>query len=245
MADEVNESELDESMSTLSKMLKAEGSDVDLIKAKKSDDEDDSDDDDYDAKYMKRNMPRYMKENQSGNKDMKKMKKAVDHEADSVSDELEDAEAVLINGTDMFKASQEHAEKTTQVIESLSNSQEQNTSLLKALSSVVLEMGEQIQKMGSEAQPRKSVLNAGETKLIKADTGDQSENAPLQKAAEYMQKNTLLGIKKLVLKAMSTGDQKAGIVVTELESCFGDLNLLPNSSQKYVADLISAQEAGA
>lgn len=244
-----NNEDFDESIAQLTDLLKAE--DVDdsdaLLKANGS--EDDESDDEYDEKYMKRNMKRFMKNNKSTMmkymKDMGSVKKAIDHDMDEINGELGDAEAVLVNGTDILKAAQEQSDNFVGVLQALIPEQVQQGKLIKALGSVVLEMAEQINQIGSVPQPRKGITNSGETNLTKAQGTDESgEEAPigsLQKAVNFMKDNGFGGIRKKVLKAMNNGDQKAFETITRLEACNGNLALLPKTTQDYIADLVSAE----
>jgi len=245
-----NNEDFDESIAQLTDLLKAE--DVDdsdaLLKANGSEDDDKSDDE-YDEKYMKRHMKRFLKNNKSTAmkymKEMGSVKKAIDHDMDEINGELGDAEAVLVNGTDILKAAQEQSDNFVGVLHAIIPEQVQQGKLIKALGSVVLEMAEQINLIGSVPQPRKGVTNGGETDLTKAkDTDEGGEEAPvgsLQKAVSFMKENGFGGIRKKVLKAMNNGDQKAFETITRLEACNGNLALLPKTTQDYIADLVSAE----
>lgn len=247
------DNEMDEAVEQLTNLLKADSDDSDtLIKANGGDSEedeyDDEDEDEYDEKYMKRNMKRFMKDNKSTMmkymKNMGSVKKAIDHDMDEISDELDSAEAVLVQGTDILKAAQEQSENFVGVLQAMIPEQVHQGKLIKALSSVVLEMAEQINKIGSTPQPRKSVLNAGETNLNKAQDQESGKGASLQKAADFMQTNGFGGIKRLVMKAMNKNDQRAFDAITRIESCHGNLALLPQATQNYVAELIAAEGNG-
>lgn len=236
---------MDESIEALTDLLKADESESDLLKANSSESEDDEEEDDgekgYNEQYMKKYMKRFMKENKDymlkNMKGLGRMKKAVDLEVDNIENELPDAEAVLINGTDMFKASQELGEKFVNVLEGLIPQLQYITQLQKAQGSVIIEMAGQIDAIGSAPQPRKSVVNADEAPLTKAQP---EQGTSLQKAAEFMKANSYSEVKRSVLKAFQeTQSPQASVAISQLDMCGGDLTRLPKHTIDYIASLVA------
>lgn len=244
MADETQTDE-DRAISNLSELLKASDETTpDLTKAKPSGgSEDENKDDDYDASYMKRHMKRYMSENKAKMKkalsDMDSLNKAISHEVASIDEEGETAEAMLINGTELVKASYNLAETFASVLKALLPELEYMKELQKAQGTVTLEMAETLQKIGSMPQERKSKTSGAEVDLTKAATVEPGENKLLQKAVDFVSENGVGAIKRKLTKAMEDGDTQAGQALSRFEMAGGDLRRLPQEVVNYIGTMLT------
>lgn len=235
-------------VSTLKGLLKANednGAGTLLQKAKDKDkgkDKDDDKDDEYSEAYMKNNMSKFMKNNASYMKKMGYMQKAVDnaYEAADNGGELE-AEVTMVDGTEMFKAFKEMSEHflkaVTSISERLDGVEEQvdfANKISVAAGEVLVKASESLDKISSEPLTPKSQM-VGQPELHKAAIKDvpADGNQVLQKAMNM----GVGGAKKILIKAAMDGNGEAGRVLTQVESCFGNMTLLPASSLKLIASL--------
>lgn len=242
--------EEDKSIEALQEILQRAVSDDGLLKAKKKNDDDDEEKEEYDEKFMKK-MKSYMKKNKKYMKDdeeMKGMKKALETEQADLSGEIQEAEATIVDGTKMFQKFVDFAEgmmkamsSVGQRLESLEDQLEFNGELAKASGSVLVKTASLMDNVSNTPNPLKGVAAS----FVPQATAQQPEagNANLQKAAflEKAGKLGISGIKNLLQKAMLSGNMEAGKVLTTIECCHGNLNLVPNSGMRVIANLLPTQ----
>lgn len=240
----------DKSIEALQEILQRAVSDDGLLKAKKKDDDDDNDDDEYNEKFMKK-MGRYMKHNKKkfmkDDDDMKGMKKALEIERDDLSEEIQGAEAVIVDGTKMFQKFVDFADgmlkamsNVGQRLESLEDQLEYNGELAKASGSVLVKTASLMDSVSNTPNPLKGIAASFTPTIAKQP---EAGNANLQKAA-FLEKAKVLGfsgIKNLLQKAALSGNQEAGKVLTTIECCHGNFNLVPDAGMRVIANLLPTQ----
>lgn len=184
------------------------------------------DDDEYDAKYIKRYLKKYAQENDNDFKKFCKeigvLKKAVEEAANVDTDE---ADAVLVDGTSMFKAFSDFAE---------------------IVSESLVEMNGKVNEILKIASAQAAVVKAQSDVLINA-AEMLEEGTPMYKgivsAPDGRRENKLdiNRVKHLLYKAAQNGDQRAFNAMTKVESCYGNLNLLGAETIKYISTLAEAK----
>lgn len=191
----------------------------------------DDDSGEYDVKYIKKYLKKYAKENDDDFKkfckDMGVLKKAVTDLADSEG--VDEADAVLIDGTSMFKAFNDLAEGLVEAVAALKGEVNEikdvlieNTVLSKASSSVLVKAAETLDSMGSIPEPSRGVRVAA---------------MPAERANPLM-KGDFTTIKRALLKAAENGDTRAFSAMTKVESCYGNLAMVGEDTLKYIQTII-------
>lgn len=213
-----------------------------LIKASQAEDDDaggdgGDDDDDYDEAYMKKHLKRYMKANKEEAKEYAQelgfLKKSF---TDSVSalENVEEAEAVLVDGTGIFKAFTDLAgalvEKISDLkeeIADLRSNLEYQGELTKASGEVLIKSFETVEALAQAPAPRRGVTSVPQTVVTQSDS-------PLQKAKGMNYRE----IKRMVLKAAQEGNSEAAELVTSLDICGGNLRMLSPEDLKTIDSLV-------
>lgn len=260
MGDEyTGDSEEEDAVSLLNKAISSQPENP-LNKAGNGGGNDDGgDDDDYDEEYMKKYMKRFMKNNKEYMG--KYMKKAADFGAEVIdefnsrSQELEDAEAVLVDGTDMFKAYAEFTQNMLKAftelhgeVESLRNDVAYGNEINKAAGQVLIKADKVLGEISKQPNSAKGVQHM--QKAAQATGGAIQPNNNGGQAGEgqgVLQKAQSLGVggaKQLLIKAMQDGNQSAGRAITELESCGGNMARLPQSTLHLISNLHTAAGGG-
>jgi len=200
----------------------------DLQKANSSNEEDDKkkkegDGDEYKPDYMRKNMKRYLKENaeeaQNYMKEAGLLSKAVMDQYDEGT--VEDHDATVIDGTDMFKAFVAFTDNMVKAFTSVSERLEAiedavafNNELNKASGSVLLGTAKIVDNIGAMPNPVRSQL---------AGAGAEGGGSPLQKAQS-------LGMRRVVdllIKAAQNGNRDAATAVSYVEIAGGINERLP------------------
>ena len=221
-----------------------------LIKASDGADDDDDDDDDdekkgYNAEYMKKYFKRYMKENKDDVEEyagqLGMLKKAMSQAVDDV--EMSGADATLVDGTEMFKA-------FVDIVNTLADSQQviyekladleshvaYNTELSKASGNVLIKAAETLEGNYSEPNKVKGAVSATQLPVggQGQPMGSMGGNSNLLSKAQSIGVNE---IKHKLLKAAEAGQAEAISVMTQIESCFGNLSKLPQKSLQFINNL--------
>lgn len=242
MADQENDvtNEYNESVAKLQGLLKsdtAESQDLQKAEKEKDDDKDDKDEkgDEYNESYMKKYMKKFMANNPDYASKMGKMKKALDNAYDASESDMAEAEAVMLDGTEMFQTFKDLGDGLLKAFSDLSGrleSIEQSVGiqheLSKASGTILVKAVESLNTLSSVPKQVKGQLT-GQT-IQKADNSQGN----LQKASSL----GIRGIKDLLLKAVHSGNHSAGTIITEVESCRGNLTLLPGTSVNFINSLI-------
>jgi len=216
-------------------------------------DEDDKDDDDkddkkkddgdkYDDKYMKKYMKKFMRQNPDYMSQMGKAKTDIDAEHDLASKNGDlQAEATMIDGTEIFKSFKTMSANFLKAVvafdERLSRIEKNlvfNNEVASLSGEILIKASETIDQMASMPAPLRARLAAQTMQKAKSETADG------EKAETVFQKALSLGFsgsKKVLMKAVMDGNSEAGRVLTQVESCFGNLSLLPPTSLRLIADL--------
>lgn len=198
--------------------------------------------DEFNAEYMKKYMKRYLKESPEDAKKFMKdaglMKAAVQEAAEPTG--LDDAEMTVIDGTEMFKAFSGFTTHMLKAYDALNSKVDAlmkmgaETSLIqKAAGTVLVKAATTIDTFGSQPQPVRSVQH------VPAQVQANAAGTPLQKAAA-------LGIgvlRQKLLKAATSGGtdaHQAASVLTQIESCGGNLGRLNPASQRFIESLATA-----
>jgi hypothetical protein len=212
-----------------------------MLKAKK---EDDNGEEKEDQEFMGK-VKKYLKENPKCMEDLGYVKKAQEKfeamgkETQSEADNLE-ADAIIVEGTEFIKSFVELGqsllkayEATNAKIESLEQDIIFNTDLNKASSAVILKAKEQIDAIGKTPQPTKSALGQENPTIP-----EKPDDTPL------LVKAKAIGIgkgKELLMKAVYNGNTEAQNMVTQLESCAGVLERIPEQTLKLITVLDEAE----
>ncbi len=240
----------DDAVAALKGMLKA--------KAESDDDEgkdkdDDSKKEEYNEAYMKKNLSKFMKDNPDYMKGMMgkmgMMKKAVDDAFISAEDDGDlSAEVTMVDGTEMFKAFKEMGNefiKAAQVfadrLENIERAVGYSNDVSQGIGEVLIKASETLESISSAPMPTKTRF-VGDSSLQKAKSSNDTPQETMQKAARAVQTLGIAGAKKVLMKASMEGNTEASKVVTQLESCFGNMGLLPAKSIKLIADLAPQAE---
>lgn len=241
-----------DAIATLKGMLKAKA-DHDrqaMLKSRKEDDgkdneEEGDEEEEYDEEYMKKYMKKFLKKNNKFVQSLMGLQKAVDtaYENAAQHDDLT-AEVTMIDGTEMFKAFQGATDAFVKalvtVCDRLDALEEQVSSqndITMASGEVLVKAVETLEALASTPAPVKSQLvgkGAPMQKAVSAQSaGDNASAAP---------EIGITDAKRILVKAAAAGDGVAGKVLTQVESCFGNMGLLPASSLKYIADLAASNK---
>lgn len=243
--------EQDESLKRLQDLLKAsdEGGHSEPDGDEGGKGKGDGDGDEYNAEYMKKHMKRFMKENGSYMKKHMKSDGALSKAAaDAFGDlsgagpdaaDLSEADSIMIDGTDFFKAYQESAERNNEVLQNLCKAVDtlgemmgQQFDLSQAAGEVLSKAYTKISAIGGQPMPRQSVV-AGQPEAGQ-ETAPEGHNAMLAKAKEV----GASGVRQALIKAIQNGDQDAGDVLAQLDSARSVDRLTPSAQQK-VASLLA------
>lgn len=235
----------DEALKNLELLLKASSNDDDDDgKGKDNDvtpdidvDDDKEDDKDYDPKYMKKYLKKYAKDNEdefkSFCKDVGILKKAADDALSNITDNdhFDESDAVLIDGTDFFKAMvgivKEQGELLKAMKEELKDVKSavfESAVLQKAEGLAIVGLGNKLKTAADAPLPLK-----GKTTLEKAE----QVNQPNLKNIEV--------VKKALMKAGEAGDTRALNAMTRVESCNGNLGLVGKQTLEYIQSLIDTK----
>ena len=206
----------------------------------KGDEDEDEEDEDsgYDEKYLKKHMKRYMKGHKSemkkNMKDLGLFTKAMSDMADSAQRDINDhqAEATLIDGTEMFKAFADVTEKMGKIMSKQAHDLAEIKSVLveqsviaRASGATLVKAAEMLDRDLSAPNPRKGMLFGTE----KPDTGMMKAQNPSYSIGT---------VRQALFKAAKSGDQSAMKVMTEVESCFGNFSLIPPRSMQYIDSIM-------
>lgn len=257
MSDENTEEEEDKQVEDLTTLLKAGPS-------KKNDDtdNDDDDDDDYDEKFMAKHK-RYMKKMDKRNDKnmpsptggpggyMGKVKKAYDNfvkVSGKIQDEAitQEADAVLVEGTAFMKAFTDLGDRFKEVIEDLSikvseleSKLDYSNALHKASSEVLLKANTSLEIMAKTPNQ----VRSAQTTVNQIITND-----PLNSdGSSLIQKAKAIGIpkaKQSLLKAAMNGNNHASGYMTQVESCYGHMELLEPPVLNMIINLAEQETTG-
>lgn len=226
----------------LQNLLKAQEDEViddELLKANEEE-LDDEDTDDYDAEYCKKYMKRFMKENADEAKkyagELGFLKKAVETEYENL-DGIEEADAILIDGTSFIKTQSELNNAMLGVLQSIQERQEKleenlnnNLDIVKAIGGTLVDALEAktIAEESLFPQKRKGVVSEPQRVVTKA-----KETPGLVKA-----KDMKFGeIKRMVMKAISEDNKEAMSLAPAIDACNGNLGLLSGAALKTIDNL--------
>lgn len=197
--------------------------------AKKKEEEEDEEGK-YDAHYIKKFLKKYAKDNEEEFKkfckDIGVLKKAVVDAAEDA--ETDEADAVLVEGTEMFKAFADFAEKTTEAI---------------------IDIKEKLNEMSEIVMGQAAITKASSDVLVKAAEmiASLEDSAGMYKGVVYhnseekgQKKLDITAIKSRLLKAAQEGDPKAFNAMTKVESCYGNLALVGADTISYIKKLMEA-----
>ncbi len=213
----------------LNDLLKASGND-DVFKAEQDDNNNNDDGEgdipkEYDPEYMKKHMKKYMKENPQSAEDLGFLKKAVTEPLNHL-DGVEEADAVLVDGTEVLKAVGDSLCKMADMIGCLSGKVDamesgQNFALQKAIGGAVVKVSETVDKIASAPNLQKGLNFASQhnkdNSLIKAD-GKVIKNA--------------------LMKAVSSGNDRALTIMTNFESSGGNIQRLQQNDVAFINNLL-------
>lgn len=206
--------------------------------------DDDDEDDKYDAEYMKKYMHKYMKENKGELEKMAKEAGVLKKSAEASGEGLDgpDAQAadgggvILYDGTNNLK------------------------SLIKAVVDLAVKVGENSQDMvllkAANIKTYQMLEGIGavvagndDSAVVPAPKGQQHA-APVvpgpESGSQLLQKAQAMGVHKIMdalMKANKAGDVQAGLLVTALESCNGQIGALPQEYQTGLDRILSAVAA--
>ena len=199
------------------------------------DKEPDGDADDYDEKYMKKHMKKYMKENKKAcrkaadeaelyDKEMKKAIDSIDLNADGAVVEMADLspvlDAIVETNSAMLKAINTLIDRT----DIITGQNEKSFEILHKAAAVTAETADSITGYMGAPQGRKGVTTGDMTKA-------QAHTSTLDPKVVY----------RVLAKAMTAGDQKAGGILEVFESSGKNLRYLNSERQAYVAELIKKE----
>ena len=199
------------------------------------DKEPDGDADDYDEKYMKKHMKKYMKENKKAcrkaadeaelyDKEMKKAIDSIDTEADGAVVEMADLspvlDAIVETNAAMLKAINTLIDRT----DIITGQNEKSFEILHKSAAVTAETADSITGYMGAPQGRKGATTGDMTKA-------QAQASTMDPKAVY----------RVLAKAMTAGDQKAGTILEVFESSGKNLRYLNAERQAYVAELIKKE----
>lgn len=210
-----------------------EGDEAILAKAKK-DEEDGGEEDTYDAEYMKKHMKRYMMENKKACKKMgedmglyqEKMKKAIDDidiDADGVIVDMEDLTPFLDAQKDTIEHLAKAVDSINDQLEVIVSQGSVSYDLLNKASVVHVNVAETLNKAMSLTSGRKGLT---ESELIEKGKKNTDKNTERKKVWNVLH------------KALSSGDRKAGELMSKFESTGQRYNLLTEPERSYVQNLI-------
>jgi hypothetical protein len=203
--------------------------DTGLQKAKGEDDEKEKDD--YDAEYMKKHMAKYMKENPSSMKkaentnvsEMQTMQKAVSNEFGESENNLEGADATIVDGTEMFKAFANFTETMTKAVNAISSRLDNIEGITVSLDELGRAQGEVLVKAATILDSMGKTPESVKGKVTAAITGEEAKKGPLQKAADM----GIAGMKTVLMKAIQSGNMNAGNILTQVECSGNDISRIP------------------
>lgn len=235
----------DDAVDALKGLLKANRDNNDnIFKAKdngRDKDDDDDDANDYNETYMKKNMSKFMKNNPGFMKKMGYMKKAIDDAYDVANNDGDlEAEATMVDGTEIFKSFKEMTNTMLKAfisladrVDDIENQVAFNNELSAANGEVLIKACETLEQISNVPLPPKSQLVDFSLHKAKNQPENPGGSNTLQKAMNL----GIHGAKKILVKAAMDGNSDAGRVLTQVESCFGNLQLLPPNSLKVITDL--------
>jgi len=195
--------------------------------------------DEYDEEYCKKYLKRYLKENPDEAKgftpDLKPLKKAMD-DATNAIEGLDNADATLIDGTEMVKAFIDLGNGLIKAFEDLCADVTElkvmsaaNTDLAKASGSVLAKAATVIDEIGKTPLGKRSVDS-----IPVALTG---EGSALLKA-----KGGFNEIRGLLVKAIESGDRRASNVITEYEISRGNIARLSPHTIKTIEAIVGGNQ---
>lgn len=184
--------------------------------------DEDEDEDEYNEEYVKKYLKRYAKENEEEFKkfckEMGILQKAI---RNKVPEGIE-ADAVMIDGTGMFKAFAEFADAVTKEMKKIKQDIADIKMATVHSAAIAHATGEVVAKAYANNYEKSKIAPKGTMfKAIKQDA-----------------KMDISTIKQALYKAAINGDQKAPLVMTKLESCGGNLNLLGDETINYISNLL-------
>ncbi len=195
--------------------------------------------DEYDAAYMKKHMKQCMTENPEAAKAYAKelgyLKKATDDIAGEMEG-IDEADSILIDGTDFIKAQGEFNAGVMNLLGSLSASMEKisaavsvNNEFAMATARVIAK-AQEVPADVTDPAPRKSV----ESSMQKAT--EQKELPGLVKAKDM----DFRDIRRMVLKAVTDGNQDAIKIATHIDACGGMLSRLQPDILKAIESIAAS-----
>jgi hypothetical protein len=222
----------DEPTDTLIKASHVEPDDDD--KGKKG--EKDGDDDDYDEKYMKKYMKKFMKDNKESckkaaeeaelfGKDMKKAMDNIDRNSEGAVVEMEDLSSYLKAQTSFNEALLKAVVSISSTVETISAQEMETYGLMHKAAAVQLQTSTVLEKALSIPTGRKAVI--ADVNMVKA----QSVSSTADVALVY----------KVLAKAISNKDLRAGAIAEVFEVSGKNMNALNPMQKAYVQELIEKE----
>lgn len=236
-------------LKVLQTVLQGDGSE--LLKANKGDgnsendnpdpddDDDDNDNDNDDYSYNKKGKKK------GYNKKMGYAKKARDLETeyDNRQSEFDEADAVVVDGTDMFNLFKafagdvnkfmNHISKRMEILETHA---EYQTQLAKASGTVLIDNSKVFSSFAKTPNLVRGIDN------IPVGSNEQNNTQELIKAKiQKVVGMGIPGIKGILMKAVLNGNQNAGKALTQIECCHNNLKLIPSESMQLIAELADAK----
>lgn len=198
------------------------------------DDDEGEDGKDYDSKFMRKHMRRYLKENRDEAtkfmKDAGYMQKAVTDAIGNL-DGIEEAEAVVIDGTEVFKAQSEFNAQMLKAfntfskrLSSIEDAVSFSNDIAKASGKVLVDAQSSIAGLSAQPMPRRGVSSAGQ------EAGTQMTKA---------QKLGPAGVKEILLNKAMAGDQEAGRALSHLETAGGNFRMLSPQINAKIESIVA------
>lgn len=210
-----------------------------LFKAKKGEGDEDEDDEEkdeeYDEKFMKK-MKKYMKskgkdddddDDEKGGKMFgKEMKKAIDDisGADGGVVEMADLSPLLSSMVETVQTMAKAISGLERKIEVISGQNAESYSLLAKAAAVTAETAEIVSGIGNAPVGRKGALVQN-----------------MEKAVKTVQKVDSNAVWSTLVKALNSGDMKAGAIGSKFESSGKRFDFLNNEEQSYVKELMTKE----